>query len=295
MPDMLPPDILHALASHGPVRLSVGEGATKKGLQCHVAPFEDCVFCFVEPGHPALRELLNSPRAEIQLSDEASELDLRIQGRAVQGQSVMANSRRSELLHWVPDGADPRRILTVHFWAEAAQFKKGESVFQGKTPLGRSRKEARSLWVDLAFGGLWPVVAFAFVSMWIWIAYAGNGEAVWQMYSLGVSMLSIWAIQVGSHLLYRAACFRRFLVGRCLPESCTMLSEGFLSHRSTVQTGMVLSVLGLAAGALLGAMDPYLLPVAATASLLWVLWPLWGIHLLQKTPEKTEDAGRSRR
>ena len=292
MADVLPPDVLHFLASHGPVRLVLGEGTNKKGLQCHVAPLDDCLYCFVEPGHPALRALLSGPGAEVLLSSEQDETHLRIKGRAVQGRSVMSSSRRSELLHWIPESADPRRTLLVCFWAEEVSFKKEENLFEGLTPLGRERKDQRAYWIDLAFGGMWPAVIFAAVCMWFWIAYAGNGEGVWQLYSLSISLAAVLTLQVGSNLLYRSACFRRFLAGRVLAESCPVLASGCLAHNSVQVAGFGLVATGIGLSVLLTAMDPLLLPVAAASSLLWVLWPLWGIHLLQKHPEAVEHEGR---
>jgi len=207
----------------------------------------------------------------------------------------MAHPRRSELLHWVPEGQEPRGTLAVPLWPERIEYQKDEEFFKGETPLGRSRKSPRQVWTDVALRGVLPALGFACVAMWLWIAYAGDGDAVWQAYSLSISWLSLVSLLVGSHLLYKAACFRRVLTGRCLPESAPLLSEGFLSHQSVFRAGIVLMGVGAGLWGLLGAMDPLLLPVAAFSSLLWVLWPLWFIHLLQKKPEKVEDEGRSRR
>ncbi len=95
--------------------------------------------------------------------------------------------------------------------------------------------------------------------------------------------------------MYRAACFRRLLLGRVLPESCRVLSSGFLAHNSVQKAAVVLVVFGVGLALLIATMDPLLLPVAAASSLLWVLWPLWGIHLLQKHPEAIEHEGRALR
>ena len=49
MKDQLPPEILRVLASSGPVRLTCGEGQTALSVTCHLAPFEDTLFLFVDP------------------------------------------------------------------------------------------------------------------------------------------------------------------------------------------------------------------------------------------------------
>jgi hypothetical protein len=260
-----------------------------------VAPFEDILYCFVAARNPALRRLLVNPEARLELESKANAYNIKIWGRAVPGRNVMAHRRRSELLHWVPEAQDPRSVLAVPLWPERIEYKTGDEFYQGQTPLGRSRKSQRLLWLELAFQGLLPAVGFALVAMWFWIAYAGNGEALWQLYSLSISCLAILGLQVGSHMLYKAACFRRVLTGRCLPASAPVLSAGFLSHQRVSQVGIALTGLGVGLSVLLWAMDPLLLPVATSVSLLWVLWPLWCIHLLQKEPEKPEDEGRSRR
>ena len=168
MPEQLPPEILRLLASHGPVRLTCGEGQSAQAVTCFLAPFEDTLFCFVNPGHPALRQLLNSPSAQIHLSVPSENITLTIQGRAVQGLAVMTNSRRSELLHWVPEEADPRRILSVSFWPEEVSYRKGEELFEGQTPLGRERRESGKLWTEQCFSGLVPAVVFGLICVWIW-------------------------------------------------------------------------------------------------------------------------------
>ena len=295
MKDQLPPEILRVLASSGPVRLTCGEGQTALSVTCHLAPFEDTLFLFVDPKAPALRQLMESPKAQVGLTVEEENISLTLYGRAVQGLSVMKNSRRSELLHWVPEEADPRRILAVSFWAESLSYRRGEELLEGLTPLGRTRREASKIWLDQCFTGILSAVVFSLVCMWLWVAYAGNGEVIWQFYGLLLSCSFLVSLQVGTHLLYRAGCFRRVLLGRCLPESSPILSEGLLSYRACLQAGWALVVSASALGAGLYAMDAVLVAVAAAASLLWILWPLWGVHLLQQTPEKVEHEGRSRR
>lgn len=295
MREQLPPEILRLLASSGPIRLTCGEGQSARSVRCHVAPFEDTLFLFVDPEEPALRQLLSSPKAQIGWNSEKENISLTVTGRAVQGLAVMSNSRRSELLHWVPEGADPRRVLTVSFWAESLSYRRGEELIEGLTPLGKSRKEASKVWLEQCFGGIVPAVVFSLVSMWLWVAYAGNGEVVWQFYGLLLSTAFIVTLQVGTHLLYRAGCFRRILLGRCLTGSSPILAEGLLSYRSCIQAGWALVVLSFLLAMGLYAMDSVLLGVAGAASLLWILWPLWVVHLLQKTPEKVEHEGRSRR
>lgn len=295
MTDQLPPEILRILASSGPVRLTCGEGQSARSVKCHVAPFEDTLFLFVDPSAPALQQLLESPNAQVGLTLEEERISLTLYGRAVQGLSVMQNSRRSELLHWVPEGADPRRVLAVSFWTESLSYRKGEELLEGPTPLGRTRKDASKIWLDQCFTGILPAVVFSLVSMWLWVAYAGNGEVVWQFYGLLLSCAFLVTLQVGTHLLYRAGCFRRVLLGRCLPESSPILSEGFLSYRACKQAGTAFVGLSLGLAVGLSAMDSVLLAVAGASSLLWILWPLWVVHLLQKTPEKVEYEGRPRR
>lgn len=295
MKEQLPPEILRLLASSGPVRLTCGEGQRALSVKCHLAPFEDTLFLFVDPNAPALRQLLESPRAQVNLSLEKENISLTLYGRAVQGLSVISNPRRSELLHWVPEGADPRRMLAVSFWTESLSYRRGEELLEGPTPLGRSRKEPSKVWLDQCFTGIVPAVVFGLVCMWLWVAYAGNGEVVWQFYGLLLSAAFLVSLQVGTHLLYRAGCFTRVLSGRCLPGSSPILAEGLLSYRACIQAGGALVALSGALGAGLYAMDSVLVGVAVAASLLWILWPLWVVHLLQQTPEKIENEGRPRR
>ena len=295
MREQLPPEILRLLASYGPVRLTCGEGQGALSVRCHLAPFEDTLILFVDPEAPALRQLLESPRAQVGLTVEKENISLIMHGRAVQGLSVMSNPRRSELLHWVPEGVDPRRVLAVSFWAESLSYRKGDETIEGSTPLGRARREASKVWLDQCFTGIVPAVVFSMVCMWLWVAYAGSGDFVWQFYGLLLSCAFLVSLQVGTHLLYRAGCFRRVLLGRCLPGSSPILADGLLSYRSCLRAGWALLILALGLGFGVYAIDSVLVGVAMAASLLWILWPLWVVHLLQQTPEKVEHEGRTRR
>ena len=295
MREQIPSEILRVLAGTEAVRLVCGGSKGAEGVSCHIAPFEGPLFCIVDPKAPALKRLMVNPEARIEVESASEGFSIRIRGRAVPGRAVMANSRRSELLHWVPDGGDPRNLLAVPFWPEHIDYKKGSEHFEGPTPMGKERPSLMMSLVETGVGRIWPAIAFSMVAIWLWVAYAGRGQAVWQFYSLPIAFLTSLMLLVGSNLAYRAACFRRVITGRCLPESAPQLSEGLLSHRLVVRLSVVCLGIGLALCALLSAMEALLLPVALLSSLIWVLWPLWAIHLLQKEPELPHDQRRSRR
>jgi hypothetical protein len=268
------------------MRLICGALGSAQGTSCRVAPFDDVLYCLVSEDNPALRQLLKAPQARLELADKEAGIVIKIRGRSVPGRSVLAHPRRSELLHWVPEDQDPRRLLAVPLWAEHIQFDKGEESFSGETPQGRDRPRAAHCWKEAAFSNILPALGFAWFSLWMWVAYAGSGDLIWQAYSLGLSGLAVTGLQVGSNLLYKSQCFRGFLTGRILAKSCPVLARGLLPYETVKRTGLSLLGLGLGLAVLVNAMDPVLLPVAGAVSLIWVLWPMWTIHLLQKEPEK---------
>jgi len=293
--EQIPSEILRLLAGVDGVRLVCGGRKGAEGVSCHIAPFEGPLYCIVDPKAPALRRLFVNPEARIEAESASDEFNIRIRGRAVPGRSVMSNRRRSELLHWVPDGGDPRVLLAVPFWPEYIEYKKGTEQFEGPTPMGKERPSLTMSLLEAGMGRIWPAIIFSFIAIWLWVAYAGRGQAVWQFYSLPIAFSTSLLLLVGSNLAYRAACFRRVIEGRCLPESAPQLSEGLLSHRLVVRLSVVCLAVGAALCALLSAMESWLLPVTLVSSLLWVLWPMWAIHLLQKEPESPHDQRRPRR
>lgn len=285
MAEQVPSEILRIMASHGSMRLICGGGGSAEGTTCHVAPFDDVLYCLVGPGSSALNRLLESPKARLELENGELGYKIKIRGRAVPGRSVLAHARRSELLHWVPEGQNPRALLAVPLWPEHIHYEKGTEVFDGETPLGSSRKGVGALWKEAAFYGILPVFALSWVCLWSWVAYAGNGDVVWQAYSLALSGLAVSAIQLGSNLIYQSLCFQRVLKGQLLPKSAPLLSVGLLSHRSLWRGGWILMGVGSLSFLLLEAIDPLLRSVVAGISLMWLVWPFWAIHLFLQDTE----------
>jgi hypothetical protein len=268
------------------MRLICGAMGSSEGTTCRVAPFDDVLYCLVSEGSPAVNQLLIHPEARLEMTSQEEGLVIKIRGRSVPGRSIMAHPRRSELLHWVAEDQDPRKLLAVPLWAEHIHFDKGETTYAGETPQGRARRSPLSLWTEAAFSNILPALGFAWFCLWMWVAYAGSGELIWQAYSLGISGLAVTALQMGANLTYKSQCFRGMLQGRIRAKSAPLLSKGLLSYGAVKRAGHVLLVVGIALSILLKTMDPVLLPVAAAFSLIWVLWPMWLIHLLQKEPEK---------
>jgi len=268
------------------MRLICGALGSAQGTTCRVAPFDDVLFCLVSEGSPAVRQLLIQPEARLEMTIPDGGGAIKIRGRSVPGRSVMAHPRRSELLHWVAEDQDARRLLAVPLWAEHIHFDNGETTFVGETPQGRTRRSPLSLWKEATFSNILPALAFAWFCLWMWVAYAGSGNLIWQAYSLAISGMAVSSLQMGANLTYKSQCFRGMLQGRIRPESAPLLSQGLLAYGAVKRAGLVLLGVGVVLSLLLKAMDPVLLPVASAVSLIWVLWPMWFIHLLQKEPEK---------
>lgn len=268
------------------MRLICGALGSAEGTSCRVAPFDDVLYCLVSEGNPALQQLLRAPQARLELADMAAGIVIKIRGRSVPGRSVMAHPRRSELLHWVAKDQDPRHLLAVPLWAEHIQFDKAEDCFSGDTPQGRERPTVTHLWKEAAFANVLPSIGFAWFCLWMWVAYAGSGNLIWQAYSLALTGLAVTGLQVGGNLLYKSQCFRGMLQGRILASACPILAHGFLSYTAVKRAGLFILGSGFGLAWLVSAMDPVLLPVALSVSLIWILWPIWAIHLLQKEPEK---------
>ncbi len=268
------------------MRLICGAKGSSQGTTCHIAPFDDVLYCLVSEGSTAVNQLLVHPEARLEMTVPAEGHIIKIRGRSVPGRSVMAHPRRSELLHWVAESQNPRELLAVPLWAEHIHFEKGETTYIGETPQGRARRSPLSLWKEAAFANILPALGFAWFSLWMWVAYAGSGDLIWQAYSLGISGFAVSALQMGANLTYKSLCFRGMLQGRIRAESAPLLAQGLLAYGTVKRAGLILLGAGIVLSLVLNTMDPVLLPVAAAVSLIWVLWPLWIIHLLQKEPEK---------
>lgn len=152
----LPPEVLERLSTHGRVRLSVGDDAATSA-DVYVAPLNKQLFLLLTKGGASEQRLLEEPRATILAEDRASEWVIRSTGRAVPGRPIPAESRRPELMHWLPEGVPPSELVAVRFHPETVEYVQGKGAARtraaGEVP-GGALPPALTRWTMLATDGV---------------------------------------------------------------------------------------------------------------------------------------------
>jgi hypothetical protein len=148
----LPDEVLERLAMHGPVRLSVGDDLPASA-DAPTAPLDRQLYLFVQRGGAVSQRLNQTTRASFLAEDRAGEYLVRVTGRAVAGRTVLADPRRSELMHWLPPGVPAGELVAVRFHPETLEYIQGRGATRtraaGPVP-GAALPGALSRWWRLA-------------------------------------------------------------------------------------------------------------------------------------------------
>jgi len=280
--EIVPTEIIRTLSLHGPIQLVVGPPGKEGSVRAEAAPYEDEIFLFIRPNAEVVAKSFLNCTAQLYARHDDGDYQIVMRGRAVAGPNVMAHPRRSDLLPWVPEDANPRSFIVMSFFCEELEYhrKSGdrEQEFSGKTPLGKR-------WFRGAFGGILPVMILSLVLVWAYLLFQGP-EYPFRFIAFAVATASILCLQAGARLWYRSTAFLRWRVGRAhLDEAGELYPVGLLAPTPSRQLSAILTVLGLILTFVLAMWPDRLLTVTFLSSFTWIQWPLWVIHLSQSSPE----------
>ena len=289
MREIVPTEIIRVLSLHGPLQLVAGPPGSEGSVRAEAAPYEDEIFLFVRPNADIVAKTFLNCSAQLYARRDDGEYQIVMRGRAVAGPNVMAHPRRSDIIPWVPEGANPRGFIVVSFFCEELEYhrKSGdrEEAFTGKTPLGREAPSIGKRWARGAFGGIIPVTVISVMAVWGYLLFQGP-EYPFRFIALAIGTASILMLQGGARLWYRATAFLRWRLGRAhVDEAGELYPVGLLAPTPSRQLSGILSVLGLVLIGVLTMWPARLAAVTLLVSFVWIQWPLWVIHLSQSKPE----------
>ncbi|GEM_PF-1068160 len=289
--EVIPDEILRVLSLHGPVQVVGGAPGREASARCHVAPFEDLLFFFVTRSAPVVEALLRHTNAAVHCKHVDGDYQIHLQGRALAGPPVMAHPRRLELLPWLPDGASPASFTVIEFYCEHVDYLKAredgsEIRYKGNTPLGISAPAMGTRWSRVAFGGITPVVVFSLATIWVYLAYMGADYPM-RWFALVIAWLGALLMQAGARLWFRGSAFLRWRQGRAHRDECgALLGQALLAPKPLIDLSSMVSIAGVLCTLGLKAWPDGTLPwVVFGASFVWLMWPLWILHLSQTEPE----------
>ncbi|MED5369524.1 MAG: hypothetical protein VX899_00795 [Myxococcota bacterium] len=281
---VVPSELLSVLSSQPRLRLFVGaEDPTQ--VVANVAAFEDRIVVFLRPDTPIVERLLDDTRSRLEL-DGPDGLRVRLKGRCAAGVPVMVDKRRRELLAWLEEGQDPRRLLAAPFFVHEIDYQRPAQGprFQGRTPLHDESSLLRRL-VESLIASIWPLSVLGLLLHAGFVAFKGP-EMPLRPLALVLGLLALVGGQVGIMGPYRSAAFKAYRRGLLGPEQAPLLVEGRLAPRLLEQLGWVgLAVAGLAVLASL-AWGWDLAVVTLSATTAWALVPLVFLRLRGEAPKR---------
>jgi hypothetical protein len=288
--EIVPDDVVRQLALHERLTVRAGPKDQVSLERCAIAPFEDCIFLFLNERSATVDKLKTRTWLEGTARDDEAGWLIRLTGRAVAGRPVITHARRMELLPWLPEGANARHILAVPFWPEEIEYvrigRNGETEkYKGRTPAGIKLPGFWTRWARVAFRQIEWLVGLSFMADWGYLLYMGH-ETPLRWVALLLSTACSLLLLGGARMVYQASAFQAWREGRCLPDDAPMLTEGLVAPRPVFQLGVGMMAFGLALALPLVMWGTQLAWVAIFGTWLWLLGPVWIIHLSQEEPEK---------
>ena len=168
----LPEEVMDRLSVAGNVRVRAlgapdGEaaegGPTVASAAATAAPLNGVLYVLVSAGGALERALLEHVAVEVvgEGTDARGPWHIRVTGRGLAGRAVTADPRRSELLHWVPEGVLPQHLLAVRIIPE-------ELEYSWVSPAGRQRAAGPIPGADPpALAGRWARMAIHGTVFWL--------------------------------------------------------------------------------------------------------------------------------
>lgn len=289
--DNLPRDVIRILSLHGPVSWWVGGDAALARGSAPVAPFEDVVFLFLPTGSPGEQALLTSTRMVLQARHPSGDYNLRMMGRAHAGLPLARHPRRAEIGPWAPEGHNPQRLLVVPFIAESVELVRQDGEIsqrhEGRTPAGDARPSAGSVWVRTALGGLAaPFALLVLVGVWLRLALAGP-ELPFRPLAMLFCALGGLLPLAAARLLVLSRTFLGVREGRVRAGESEAFEDALLAPGQVTGVALRLGALGLASLLLVaGVWGAGFAALTFGLSGVWVLAPVWAVHLSAVDPRR---------
>ena len=289
--DNLPPEVIRLLSLQPKVSWWVGrESAVARG-EAALAPFEDVVCLFAPQGGPMVKALDTDTFMRLVTRSADGAYQLRVEGRAVVGLPLGRHVRRPELTPWAPENASPGHTVVVSLTPEFVELTRGDAEsrerFVGPTPAGRDRPERLRSWLRAGLSGLAiPFAVIDTLGIWLWLGLQGPdypARPVALVLALAGGLLPL----IGARLVVQTLGFRRWQAGEVEATEAPVLVDGLLSHDEVWFTGLVLGGVGLLLLLVIGLVwGGALLGVAFGLSGVWVVAPVWVLHLSVSQPKR---------
>ncbi len=121
----LPEEVMDRLSLVGQVRFTAWKGGEPVVVSAPVAPLHRQLFVLVNKNGAIEDALMQDGRAELWVEQKEPPWQIRVVGRAVAGRDAGADPRRSELLHWLPEGSRAQNLLAIRFFPETVDYHVG--------------------------------------------------------------------------------------------------------------------------------------------------------------------------
>ena len=219
-----------------------------------VAPLQGQFYVLVPEGAPLLSALDLTSTVELRADIAEGDVSIRVQGRGVGGRRVVADARRAELVHWMPEGASPARWYTIRVHPEHVSYTtgRGEARTRAAGPVqGADLDALRSPWsrllgVRAAVGLAWAAavdVPAAFVLF----------EAGWPRASgLVVAFVASAILLVACLLWGQSRRLERWRVGAGRDGDAALMLAGWRSGKEVDTAARVSGAVGVVLLLLLG-------------------------------------------
>lgn len=288
----LPDEVLDRLSILGEVRLVVWLGEESHRAMVPVAPLQGTLFLMVSPGGAIEQALLADGRAEVIADgkDARGEWSIRATGRAVVGRLVVGETRRSELMHWMPEKALPQRLLALRFLPEYLDYSKGSGPERqranGAIPKCERPTEA-SRWSQMAIHGalFWipgmGIVTWGGILSWVPASY----RTLWLLgLMLGIAIV----LYSGGNILARYGMYLRWREGIGQEEELPDMLNAWEAPLKVRNVGLSLLGIGSLLVGLLGIWAGH--QVVLTVIIASGLWLLGPVHVLRYLFRRTDAA-----
>jgi hypothetical protein len=192
----LPDEVMERLSIHGQVRLAVGPEGNSLPATATAAPLRDQLYLLLRLT-PELREKLeHNLRAELRAEDPRGEWTVTARGRLHIGRSARSDERRSELFHWIPEGATAAELDAAVFYPEFIDYQKGlggaRTRAAGPVP-GSAPPPHFAGWMRVAGHKVAPWLLGVFACDWVWLLFQEdrlrNGVILAVMFGIGAALL----------------------------------------------------------------------------------------------------------
>lgn len=288
----LPEEVLERLSTHARGRLTVGDDVGAVTVDVPVAPLHKQVFLLLTRGGAAEQRLLETTRATFFAEDKAAEWSVRATGRAVLGRPITAESRRPELMHWLPDGVASGGLVAVRFHPETVEYHHGRGTARtraaGPVP-GGARPSGVSRWVTLATDGvvLW-FLAMAALD-WLGLLFLVDEPEKRRMLLLVLMVIAGSALLGGLTLVDQAARYTRWREGLETDERARLMLGGWEAPKRVRDVGAGMMLFGGVLTVLIGGGAGW---QVAVCTVLASAVPLVGAFHLARHAMRRRDAAR---